>query len=405
MSTYRTLAEGDEAKLALARVWHHGPCFEPIASEGDRWIIGRDALARGRIDDRMSRRHCEVRRLEEGWRIADLGSANGTCVNGQQVTGEVDARGWRTLQVGRSLIVPLSLQPGVPLGIAREGHVFVGPGLFPVRAAIVAHAAQDVDVVLAGPRSCGFEALASHYLASHRRGGRLTVVSMHHFPEKLGHIPPGVVLVTETVLSHIRHEPRLLAALARRDLRFCFAVPHVMVHDPSILPDELAGRAALVVVPGLERRPEEVPWWIVDALAPGRAIDITFVEACVLGDWPGGVRGLVGEVRRAAGFAGDRPLRARHLDPDPLLLAMLDRERPRRPARPRQPPPSLRDREAFAALLERVDGDHARAAKRLGVAVEAIEQWVRRHRLGEAPGGEEDAGRPVDVTFGGEDEA
>jgi hypothetical protein len=52
-------------------------------------IIGRDANSDVQIDDRqVSRRHAEISRTPEGYTIRDLGSKNGTFLNGEPISGE-----------------------------------------------------------------------------------------------------------------------------------------------------------------------------------------------------------------------------------------------------------------------------------------------------------------------------
>lgn len=59
-----------------------------IRLEGDG-IVGRDPAVVYAIDDpTVSRRHAELLRTREGWRLRDLGSANGTEINGVRVVGE-----------------------------------------------------------------------------------------------------------------------------------------------------------------------------------------------------------------------------------------------------------------------------------------------------------------------------
>lgn len=57
-----------------------------VALRGDEVVVGR--LAECQIclpDANVSRRHAAFVRLDDGWAIADLGSTNGTIVNGQTV--------------------------------------------------------------------------------------------------------------------------------------------------------------------------------------------------------------------------------------------------------------------------------------------------------------------------------
>lgn len=53
--------------------------------EGDRFLIGRSAGSVDHAIDRedVSRLHCELVRTEEGWTATDLGSLNGTFLNGE----------------------------------------------------------------------------------------------------------------------------------------------------------------------------------------------------------------------------------------------------------------------------------------------------------------------------------
>ena len=53
---------------------------------GPRTVIGRSRECEIRLDDaNVSRRHCEVVEDSEGWSLVDLGSTNGTELNGQPV--------------------------------------------------------------------------------------------------------------------------------------------------------------------------------------------------------------------------------------------------------------------------------------------------------------------------------
>jgi len=64
--------------------------------DGRRVVLDQDKVTLGRLpecelavaDTNVSRRHAEVRRGAEGtWLVADLGSTNGTKVNGQKISG------------------------------------------------------------------------------------------------------------------------------------------------------------------------------------------------------------------------------------------------------------------------------------------------------------------------------
>ena len=64
-------------------------------------IIGRDETARIRIGSKeVSRQHCVIRVKEDGLFIQDLGSSNGTFVNGRPISGEWWLQANDTVTVG-----------------------------------------------------------------------------------------------------------------------------------------------------------------------------------------------------------------------------------------------------------------------------------------------------------------
>ena len=67
-------------------------------------VIGREAdctIVMDPDDKEASRRHAEIRRLGDGFLIADLGSVNGTRVNGSGIT-ERELTGGEKISIGRS---------------------------------------------------------------------------------------------------------------------------------------------------------------------------------------------------------------------------------------------------------------------------------------------------------------
>jgi hypothetical protein len=63
-----------------------GDIDHDVALNGDEVIVGRLAECQIQLHDaNVSRRHAAFIRLEQGWAISDLGSTNGTRVNGAQV--------------------------------------------------------------------------------------------------------------------------------------------------------------------------------------------------------------------------------------------------------------------------------------------------------------------------------
>jgi pSer/pThr/pTyr-binding forkhead associated (FHA) protein len=67
----------------------------------DKFLIGRAtecALRAG--SEAISRRHCAIIRRETGYTVRDLGSRNGTQVNGEKITAEVPLKAGDELRVG-----------------------------------------------------------------------------------------------------------------------------------------------------------------------------------------------------------------------------------------------------------------------------------------------------------------
>ena len=71
----------------LCRISDDGEILERWEIGSAQLVVGRDELSDIRIDDQnLSRHHFTVVRSGDSFVIQDLGSANGTWVNGQQVT-------------------------------------------------------------------------------------------------------------------------------------------------------------------------------------------------------------------------------------------------------------------------------------------------------------------------------
>jgi pSer/pThr/pTyr-binding forkhead associated (FHA) protein len=81
-------------------------------SAGSRFLLDTDVVAAGRhpdseifLDDvTVSRRHAEFRRGANGYRVADVGSLNGTYVNRDRID-EVDLQGGDEVQIGKYRLV------------------------------------------------------------------------------------------------------------------------------------------------------------------------------------------------------------------------------------------------------------------------------------------------------------
>jgi Domain of unknown function (DUF1707)/Inner membrane component of T3SS, cytoplasmic domain len=78
----------------------------------DRYTIGREWACDLSISDMsVSRWHADLRRQAGGWRLADLGSLNGTRLNGWRIAGSVPVRAGDLVSFGTATFV-LAQTPG-----------------------------------------------------------------------------------------------------------------------------------------------------------------------------------------------------------------------------------------------------------------------------------------------------
>ncbi|HEY1135296.1 MAG TPA: FHA domain-containing protein, partial [Nocardioides sp.] len=89
----RAVLDGDE----IALVSTAGRLFRVRSGA----VVGRSSGCRVRFaDTRVSRQHAVLYRSRGGWWIGDLGSTNGTCVDGVPVEGAAPIREGATVLVG-----------------------------------------------------------------------------------------------------------------------------------------------------------------------------------------------------------------------------------------------------------------------------------------------------------------
>ena len=116
---------GGQATSGWIEVWGPtGPELVPLTDS--RVTVGKDTSNAVVVsgDTTVSRLHCVVEQVGSRWSIKDLGSRNGTQVNGQRVSGD------------------RVLEPGDEIRLGRTRLVFRGPG---------AHRPTQTDGVEAAP--------------------------------------------------------------------------------------------------------------------------------------------------------------------------------------------------------------------------------------------------------------
>jgi DNA-binding NtrC family response regulator len=357
----------DRAKPGLVVIFSGGvPLLRTVAVGAERLMLGREGVGGQPLpDERVSRLHAEVGREPGGWSVADLGSRNGTWVDGEQVTGRRTFASPRVLRMGNTLaLFTADVRRFEVAGVTAGPEGVRGPLLRAAMDRVGMAAAAGEGVLITGESGTGKElaARAYHRAGPHARG-RFVAINCAAVPaavaerllfgtkrgaysgaevdaegylqaadrgvlflDEVGELAPEVqakllrVLETREVLALGASRPQpvevRVCAATLRDLRASAAAGQFRA--------DLYYRLAQceVRLPPLRERPEEVPWLLAHALeeaGEGRPeVHASFVEACLLRPWPGNVRELLGEARRAAREAqpvGVRALRAEHLAP------------------------------------------------------------------------------------------
>ncbi|MDA3962105.1 MAG: FHA domain-containing protein, partial [Planctomycetota bacterium] len=183
--------------------------------------IGREEGCDIHIQDALiSRRHCEVVWDEAGtaWKAIDLGSRNGTLINGERFQGEQLLKDQDRLQVGGQVYQYLMVPPGSDLGVLSSqapqisDEVTMGAGVS-ASEIISAGAAFTGEVRTGGV----FELL--QFLAQTRKIGRLDLIR--------GNLPVGAIgvidgAVRDAVHGNVQGMDALLVLVGEPCTRFAF---------------------------------------------------------------------------------------------------------------------------------------------------------------------------------------
>jgi pSer/pThr/pTyr-binding forkhead associated (FHA) protein len=99
--------KADQPQVPSALKVSDGPeikLFETSLQKRDTVVIGRGMDCDVVIKDvKASRRHCQLTRKPDGFLLEDLGSRNGTLVNGVRITEPVLLKANQTFQIGDTM--------------------------------------------------------------------------------------------------------------------------------------------------------------------------------------------------------------------------------------------------------------------------------------------------------------
>ena len=315
------------------------------SSQGERCAIGSHERNDLVLADRtVSRFHCEIRLCEDGATVVDLGSRNGTIVDGVPVMeawlrdGSILRLGETSLQVRfASEAHSIKLSPRTRFGTLVGRSVAMRATFAQLEAA----ARTDGTVLVVGETGTGKEEVAhSLHEASERADGPFIVVDCGAMPEGLleselfGHergaftgalatrvgafeaAHGGTIFLDEIGEMPIELQPRLLRVLERREVRRVGSnatrtvdVRVVAATNRDLRTEVNEGRfredlyyrlAVLEIeLPPLRERPEDIPL-IAESLLDRMHVDddaravVTdeVLAGLTRGSWPGNVRQL-----------------------------------------------------------------------------------------------------------------
>jgi transcriptional regulator with GAF, ATPase, and Fis domain len=340
--------QGRESSVGIQVVVMSGSAKGTIRRIGEKLRIGKAAdndlvLA----DDTVSRHHCELTRGAEGVHVRDLGSTNGTKVQGARVSDAVVQPGV-VLKVGE---IEIALRPAVrsvevmpsektSFG-AAIGHSLAMRGIFGILERI---APTDATVLLEGETGTGKDVLArAIWSESARAQGPFVVVDCGAVSysllesELFGHergaftgavaarqgafemADGGTVFLDEIGELPLDVQPKLLRVLETKEFRRVGGNKtmktnvRVLAATKRNLQREVQGgkfredlyfRLAVVpiTVPPLRGRREDIPPLVENMLkvsGGGIAVSDETMQGLVAHDWPGNVRELRNVLDRA----------------------------------------------------------------------------------------------------------
>lgn len=389
--------------------------------------VGRDELARaGLRDERLSREHAVISRRDGALVVRDVGSRNGSWVDGARVWASDDARALRrVLRCGRSLWVAVDdVLPYQRSAVEERGGFVVGPRLRAALQEIESLAARASTLFIRGESGSGKELAArSFHEASPGRAGPFVAVNCATVPSALAErlffgarrgvysgahedtagffqaADGGTLFLDEVAELDLATQAKLLRAIETReitplghtksktvDLRVVAATlaPLERAVEEGRFRADLYHRLASpsVRVPSLRERREEIPFLVrraLSALHCERAIDAELIEQCLLHDWPGNVRQLLHTLAQAANrwsLDPSRPLRLPEIErigvaPATSSEPATARESSGAPVtaseRPARRVASVVSEAAARAAVDRCGGNISAAARSLGL--------------------------------------
>jgi transcriptional regulator with GAF, ATPase, and Fis domain len=435
-------ASSGEPIPGIALVFSGNQPYMAVAVLGRRPLeLGRqEGLAIPLKDSSVSRLHAHVVYGDGRFTVTDLGSKNGSFVDGVRFEGSVTGAALRLLRIGASVFLLLhDVRPYLGTSVAIEQGSVIGPILREAvtRTEHIARAGRDLH--LTGETGVGKEVFARIYhAATEHATGPFVAVNCATIPRELAEsilfgarrgaftgahaeqaglfrsADGGTLFLDEAGELDLALQAKLLRVLELRevtpvgsshahsvDVRVCSATLRDLrdLVRRGRFREDLYFRLARpsVAIPALRQRPEEIPWLMqraADRVSSSLELSSVMVEACLLRAWPGNVRELMAAMREAshaAVEAGSAMLKLSHLDAE----AGLSFEEPQGtrttsapashaapvalPASPAGNAPE--ERRKVEELLRRTAGNVSRTARLLGWHRTQLRRFMEREGL------------------------
>ena len=403
-----------------------------IAIDVDPVVVGRDEGAGIRIDDpEVSAVHCELRAVNEGVLVRDLGSTNGTLVGALRLQ-EAIITTKTEIVVGQSrLTIEPSTKHKVDVGYTDRFGELVGssPKMRRVFGVLEKIARTPLSVLILGETGTGKEVVArSVHASSERKAGPFVVVDCGSIPSSLaesllfGHekgaftgaterkkgalaeADGGTLFLDELGELPLELQPKLLRAVAERqvkrvgsstfepiDVRILAATRRDLATEMNAgrFRSDLYFRIAQVRVEltPLRERLDDLPMLVEDICKrAGRAnasgIVLDWIDRRLGSyDWPGNVRELVNVAQVAATLA-DTPdviddvlTLARHMGGD-------DRQGPQTAfAEAKRAAVASFERDYFGSLSRGAKGNVSEMARQSGMERHHVRAYLRKYGI------------------------
>jgi|GEM_PF-643129 len=375
-------------------------------------------------DPSVSSFHLELEPTARGFQVRDLGSTNGTLVQGQRVqrcTVEFGSE----IQIGQTkLILVAEDEPGRADRLLGRRLVGKSPQMAEVYNLIERGAKRDVAILIQGETGCGKELVAQeiHRLSARRQGPFITVdcssiprdlIESELFGHEKGSFTSaltqrkgafelgdgGTVFLDEVGELPLELQPKLLRVLEERafkrvggnevrrsDFRVISATNRWL--DREVLQgrfrQDLFFRLYVlpILLPPLRERKEDIAL-LVEHFLRGKRIEVTpqAMENLVAHSWPGNVRELRNTIERAVVMTEGSVLRPEDLlflaaPPDALSISWEERS---------SLPPTESLEEIEKRVIERTlkshGGDKRATAQALGIALSTLYEKLKRFQL------------------------